>query len=283
MLGGMHHAVGLAMPNHRTIIAFTILLGSSLAWTACVPASAEAEYSKCNASPEAFVIRRAMLPRNFINADKWGFDFNADGKLDNALGNAAVSLAQFAQDFSPETHMHERLQDGAWRLVVYRCADRTRARIELRSSFGQQSVLATAIGDSLQSDPDTAEVALPLSWFADALGTTDDGGWLMSHRASLHLRRQDDMLTGRLAVALDPLEARAALLVPLADFFTYTPSAKLARQALDINRDGVVTANELASSGSFQQLTAADLPAGVPGVHQATVSLGIAIEATRVP
>jgi homoserine dehydrogenase len=84
-------------------------------------------------------------------------------------------------------------------------------------------------------------------------------------------------------VALDPREARAELLVPLADFFTYTPSAKLARQALDSNRDGVVTANELASSGSFQQLTAADLPSGVPGVHQATVSLGIAIEATRVP
>ncbi len=260
-----------------------VLLGITLGWSGCVPASAEAEYSMCNASPQAFVIRRAMLPRNFVNADKWGFDFNADGKLDNALGNAAVSLAQFVDDFEPENQMNERLQDGAWRLVLYRCADRSRARIALRSAFGEQSVLATAIGDSLQSDQDTTEVAIPLSWFADALGTTDDAGWLMSHRASLHLRHQDQALTGRITVALNPLQARAALLVPLADFFTYTPTAKLARQALDNDRDGIVTANELARSGSFQQLTAADLPAGVPGVHQPTISLGIAIEATRVP
>ena len=254
-------------------------------WAApgCVPASADAEYSLCNASPENFVIQQARLPRNFINADKWGFDFNQDGKLDNALGKAAVSLAQFAQDFNPETQMNERLQDGAWRLVVYRCTDHARARIVLRSSFGEQSVLATVIGDSLQSDPDTAEVAVPMTWFADALGTSEDGGWLLSEHASLHLRYQGNELTGRLTVALDPMQARAALVLPLADFFTYTPSAKLVRQALDTNRDGIVTANELASSGSFLQLTAADLTSGVPGVHQPTVSLGVAIEATRVP
>ena len=98
-----------------------------------------------------------------------------------------------------------------------------------------------------------------------------------------HHRRRRLATEPALTVALDPLQARAALLVPLADFFTYTPTAKLARQALDSNRDGIVTANELASSGSFLQLTAADLLTGVPGVHQAMVSLGIAIEATRVP
>lgn len=246
-------------------------------------AQGEMEPSTCNANAQHYTIRRAVLPRNFINADKWGFDFNRDGKLDNALGNAAVTVSQFVHEFNPEPQTSERLAHDAWRLIVYRCSDRTRARLSFVSAAGQQSVLATMIGDSLQSDPDASDVAVPLTWLADAMGTAKDAGWLTSFRVALNLRSSANSLAGRLTVALEPGDARAAMLVPLADFFTYAPTAKLARQALDQNRDGSVTANELAQSGSFQQLTSPDLTSGVLGVDQPTVSLGINIEAERVP
>jgi hypothetical protein len=247
--------------------------------SACI-ATGSNELAPCNVQREDYIVRRALLPSNFATADKLGFDFDGDGTVDNALGSAAVRLQQFVREFRPSVIAERRLKNQGWRLSIGRCTQRPLARIVFQSEGDEQVMLGSLTNDGIQGQSQHDGVRLPLGWLADSLGNTDSAGWTPSLHASLNLHRDGDRVMGRLTVALDPVDVRRTVLPPIADFLTYTPSAKLVRQALDNNRDGIVTVDELASSPSFLQLTAPDLSGGVVATQPA-LSLGVSIEAQR--
>jgi hypothetical protein len=195
---------------------------------------------------EVYQIEQIMLPATYVDAERVAFDLDGDGNRDNAGGAALASMFRTIENASEllPIALQSSLDRGqvSWALEVdrdlasgdvlaVRSVDPTGA-----SDLIPASILSDILGDS------------PVTW-AEARGFVTEFG--VTHAGQL---------SGRLGFALAE-EELPVVVEPLARFFTQKLRAGelLATASMDLNQDGVITAQEFMDSEVVRLLLQPDV------------------------
>lgn len=225
-------------------------------------------------------------------------DVDADGKPDDALGEAHDRIAGVDPAFAVAPRIAERLAgDVPWLLAVDRCGSDVRVTIDegvmlpgdATPMMPQQ--LPRAVGSLRDGvvDARDGQLHVPLGVLADASNALPPR-WVLGDavtlRASLVEGTSDETLDGVFAAAIDRETARAELAPPIAAFLTSQPADDILRLGADGDQDGIVTAAEVAATQPFADATAGDVtplaPDGTPRFDTPAVSLALRFHAVRI-
>jgi hypothetical protein len=225
-------------------------------------------------------------------------DVDADGKPDDALGEAHDRIAGVDPAFAVAPRIAERLAgDVPWLIAVDRCGSDVRVTIDegvmlpgdATPMMPQQ--LPRAVGSLRDGvvDARDGQLHVPLGVLADASNALPPR-WVLGDavtlRASLVEGTSDETLDGVFAAAIDRETARAELAPPIAAFLTSQPADDILRLGADGDQDGIVTAAEVAATQPFADATAGDVsplaPDGTPRFDTPAVSLALRFHAVRI-
>jgi hypothetical protein len=214
---------------------------------------------------EMYRIRAVVLPGSYEEARQLAFDLDGDGKRDNAAGSTLVSLFSNFEEAGPLISAAANAalaHDVAWYL-----------RVERDPATGVVHALSIAAREEAAWD------TMPATLLADALGDSPVK-WVEVRQFTADLQvEHDGTLSGRIGFGI-PEEALTVFAAPMARFFT-----KLLREGrlkvtatMDVNGDGVITAEELLEFELVRMMLKADLDLDGDGVADSW-STGIGIRA----
>ncbi|HTJ41055.1 MAG TPA: hypothetical protein VL463_03140 [Kofleriaceae bacterium] len=234
----------------------TFFLLPALAASACAADGTTSSQVTCG-EPRYFQIDKVHV------AADTGLDLNKDGNPDNALGALIGAVRLANPDIGDlDAKVNARLAtDTPWFLIVSDCDD------------GQH----VEIGDAGGED------TVPLSILVDERGDFAPVAWVRPVRVKSELSFAPDEAGGKLAFILRSADVAHALLAPTAIWFSKELAAGSSPLAatLDLDKDGVVTVDELLQSDWIHTLTRPDLTLDASGVPIG-MSGGVYIHATRV-
>lgn len=211
-------------------------------------------------------------------------DLDGNGKPDDALGQAHDLVAGFAPAFDMTERFRARLAtDVAWSLTIAECDGGVRVTFPRPDNalphFHSAVGTITASGHLFADD---GNGRVPLLALADATGTTgDDPGWRTGDALTFQAVRTGDELDGVFALALPTRVVKADLAAPIARFLDSQPADETMRAMADANRDGVVTAEEVAATTTYQGMTQADLALTIDGEPQTSIAFRFHATAMR--
>lgn len=275
------------MPRNATtslVATCSILTGIGLLAAGCTDSSAgraDAPLPCGTPVTRTFAIDHAN-PSAAVAQD---IDLDGDDKPDDALGRANDLVAGFAPTFSIADRFAARLNtDIAWELQLDQCGDDTRVTIGPRPDGTGLPHLARAQG-RFEAGTLTAadgQARLPLIALADAQRTIADPGWVVGDAVAMHLTLDGGTASGVFAMALPTETVRADLAAPIAAFLTAQAADQPMRVVADANHDGVVSADEVTATNTFQGMTDSDLEMEIDGAPQTSIAFRFtAHEATR--
>jgi len=243
-------------------------------------------------SPERTVYRITSVDPSLSQAHR--IDLDGDGVPDNALGQAHDTIAGVDAAFAVDPRFDARLaSDVAWLVAVDRCGSDVRVTIDEGMVLPGDPTpempgeLPRAVGTQHDSEIEArdGQVHVPLGALADvahALPTR----WITGEGLTVHATVLPDELDGVFAMGIDPSDARGELAPPIAAFLTARPADDLLRAGADGDRDGTVTATEVAATTPFADATAGDVtlvaPDGTPRLAGPAVSLALRFHAVRI-
>jgi hypothetical protein len=223
-------------------------------------------------------------------------DLDGDGVRDNLLGSAHDLVSQLSPEFAVAPRLDARLAgDVPWLITLDRCGDEVRVTIDrgVQLHAGDDGLLAAKVlpravgtvrGDRIEARDGV--VRFPLTALADALGNADSAGWTEGDGLIVRATLDGDVLAGVLAAAIETATARTRLAPPIAAFLTAQPADHLMKQGADLDRDGVVTADELTATATFQGLVQGDVIVtdddGIPRTGTPASSLALRFTAVRI-
>jgi hypothetical protein len=225
-------------------------------------------------------------------------DVDADGKPDDALGQAHDMIAGVDPAFAVAPRIAPRLADDVpWLIAVDRCGGEVRVTIDEGVMLPGDATpmmpeqLPRAVGALHDGvvDARDGQLHVPLGALADASNALPPR-WVLGDavaiRATLDEGADVETLDGVFAAAIDRDTARAELAPPIAAFLTAQPADDILRLGADGDQDGVVTAAEVTATQPFADATAGDVdprgPDGTPRFDTPAVSLALRFHAVRI-
>lgn len=239
----------------------------------------------------AYRIDAVALPRSGTGAAAIALDLDGDGTADNRLGRLHATLASFFTDWRPDERLSARLaaRAVAWFVTVERCEGEVAIDLVTGTDDDRDGRYRlapggdAAIGDARLATYGVAE--LPLRGFTDALGLDGGPGWVTVRGVAVTLRGQDtgphrDQLDAVLGVGV---ELDDAALAPVAGFLTRHLGDSAVARTFDLDRDAIISVDELRASPTIAALIAPDVDiAGADGVLD-RASLGFTLHAIATP
>lgn len=234
----------------------------------------------CPAAETTFGIDRADISAAVAQE----IDLDGNGKPDDALGQAHDLVAGFAPAFDMTERFRGRLaSDVAWPLTVSDCDG------EVRVTFGRPDSALPHVHSAVGTITPTGAIfaedgtgRVPLLALADATSVAgDDAGWRTGDALTIRAVRTGNELEGVFAFALPTKLVKAELAAPIAAFLNTQPADDTMRATADANRDGVVTADEVAATTTYQGMTQADLDLTIDGEPQTSIAFRFHATAMR--
>ena len=268
----------------RLVPLCSIVTGIGLLAAGCTddatPARLDEQPFNCNASSATFQLDRADVSAGVAQT----IDLDGNGKPDDALGRAHDLVTGLAPNFDAKARFRDRLaSDVGWSLKVSQCGNG-----DVRVTFDPRDnahPFHSAVGTIDSSGHFTAEdgnASVPLLALADATGAAgDDPGWRTGDALTINAVRTGDELEGVFAFALPTKIVKTDLAAPIAAFLSSQPADDTMRSTADRNRDGVVTADEVAATTTYQGMTEADLDMTIDGEPQTSIAFRFHATAMR--
>ena len=225
-------------------------------------------------------------------------DVDADGKPDDALGEAHDRIAGVDPAFAVAPRIAPRLADDVpWLIAVDRCGDDVRVTIDegvmlpgdATPMMPEQLPRAVGVLRDGVVDARDGQLHVPLGALADASNALPPR-WVLGDavtiRATLVEGTDAETLDGVFGAAIDRDTARAELAPPIAAFLTAQPADDILRLGADGDQDGIVTAAEVTATQPFAEATLGDVnptaPDGTPRFDAPAVSLALRFHAVRI-
>lgn len=210
-------------------------------------------------------------------------DLDGDGRPDDALGRAHDLVAGFAPAFDMTERFRARLAtDVAWSFQIAECQGEVRVTFAPTDTALPHHAAVGTISPSGEMFAEDGTGRVPLLALADATGTAgDDAGWRGGDLLTIRAVKHGDEIDGVFALALPTRIVQAELAAPIAAFLMTQPADETMRATADANRDGVVTADEVAATTTYRGMTQADLDLTIDGEPQTSIAFAFHATAMR--